>query len=267
MALVILRCFFVLVAAGVGVQLIQEDSLPREPYVPWLVIGGMVLLAGLVIGIDVFTGRKRLDTITAVYFGLVIGLFLTYVLKIAMSPVFTPDRPLMTWAPLILGMVLCYTCISLLMQTKNDFRFIIPYVEFSKEVKGRRPYILDTSVVIDGRIADVVETHVFDSQLIMPRFAITELQARLGDYFARAQGGSAFTSSAVAAVLAGLDAAGAHGIGQSSWGPTGFALAPSAEEAERLAKVAKEHPAAGGLDIRICSGLNRGAAIVAQMQR
>jgi beta-ribofuranosylaminobenzene 5'-phosphate synthase len=96
--------------------------------------------------------------------------------------------------------------------------------------------------------------------------AITELQARLGDYFARSQGGSAFTSSAVAAVLAGLDAAGAHGIGQSSWGPTGFAFAPSAEEAERLAKLAREHPAAGGLDIRICSGLNRGAAIVAQTQ-
>jgi beta-ribofuranosylaminobenzene 5'-phosphate synthase len=96
--------------------------------------------------------------------------------------------------------------------------------------------------------------------------AIKELQARLGDYFARAQGGSAFMSPAVAGVLAGLDAAGAQGIGQSSWGPTGFAFAPSLEEAERLAKLAREHPVAGGLDIRICSGLNRGAAIVAQMQ-
>ena len=96
--------------------------------------------------------------------------------------------------------------------------------------------------------------------------AVTELQARLGDYFARAQGGSAFTSPAVAGVLAGLDTAGAHGIGQSSWGPTGFAFAPSPEQAERLAKFAREHPAAGGLDIRICSGLNRGAAIDAQMQ-
>jgi hypothetical protein len=58
---------------------------------------------------------------------------------------------------LVLGTVLCYTCISLLLQTKDDFRFIIPYVEFVKEVKGLKPYILDTSVVIDGRIADVVE--------------------------------------------------------------------------------------------------------------
>ena len=63
------------------------------------------------------------------------------------------------------------------MQTKNDFRFIIPYVEFAKEVKGLKPCILDTSVVIDGRIADVVETHVFDGQLIMPKFVIGEFQA------------------------------------------------------------------------------------------
>ena len=63
------------------------------------------------------------------------------------------------------------------MQTQHDFRFIIPYVEFAKEVKGLKPCILDTSVVIDGRIADVVETGVFDGQLIMPKFVISELQA------------------------------------------------------------------------------------------
>jgi uncharacterized protein YacL len=63
------------------------------------------------------------------------------------------------------------------MQTKDDFRFIIPYVEFAKEVKGLKPYVLDTSVVIDGRIADLVDTNVLDNQLIMPRFVLAELQA------------------------------------------------------------------------------------------
>jgi uncharacterized protein YacL len=77
---------------------------------------------------------------------------------------------------LLLGMVLCYTCVSVLLQTKDDFRFIIPYVEFAREVKGRKPYVLDTSVVIDGRIADVVETNAFDNELVMPRFVIQELQ-------------------------------------------------------------------------------------------
>ena len=78
---------------------------------------------------------------------------------------------------LVLGVSLCYACISLLMQTKDDFRFIIPYVEFAREVKGLKPYVLDTSVVIDGRIADLIETSVFDNQLIMPRFVLGELQA------------------------------------------------------------------------------------------
>jgi uncharacterized protein YacL len=63
------------------------------------------------------------------------------------------------------------------MQTRSDFRFIIPYVEFAREVKGVRPCVLDTSVIIDGRIADVAETNVIDGKLIIPKFVITELQS------------------------------------------------------------------------------------------
>ena len=65
----------------------------------------------------------------------------------------------------------------MLWQTRNDFRFVIPYVEFNKDVKGSKPYVLDTSVVIDGRIADVLETGIIDNKLIMPRFVLAELQA------------------------------------------------------------------------------------------
>ena len=96
--------------------------------------------------------------------------------------------------------------------------------------------------------------------------AIEQLQNLLGNYFAPAQSGGRFTSPAVDNVLSALSAAGAHGIGQSSWGPTGFAFAPSAKEAERLAQLATKHPAGKGLDIQVCSGLNRGAEIVTQIQ-
>jgi uncharacterized protein YacL len=139
-----------------------------------------------VIALDLFIPRKQIDVITAVYFGLAVGAFLTYILMLALTPLLPPidetsgnrEHALAIRAALqlVLGMVLCYACISLLLQTKDDFRFIIPYVEFVKEVKGLKPYVLDTSVVIDGRIADVVETKVLDNQLIMPRFVISELQ-------------------------------------------------------------------------------------------
>jgi beta-RFAP synthase len=89
--------------------------------------------------------------------------------------------------------------------------------------------------------------------------AITELQARVGDYFAPVQGGRRFSSPDVAALLRHLEQQGAFGIGQSSWGPTGFAFAESEAQANQLAAIARQHPSARGLDIRVCAGLNRGA--------
>jgi beta-RFAP synthase len=90
--------------------------------------------------------------------------------------------------------------------------------------------------------------------------AIKDLQNHLGDYFAAAQG-SRFTSPDVAAALDLLEQEGAVGIGQSSWGPTGFAFAPSDMEAERLLQIVRRHPAGRRLNIRACLGLNRGAEI------
>ena len=93
--------------------------------------------------------------------------------------------------------------------------------------------------------------------------AIKELQIELGDYFAPAQGGARFMSPDVAATLDILDSAGAFGVGQSSWGPTGFAFTQTPDKAARLVTIAAPHARARGLDIRICRALNRGAQIVA----
>src|SRR5207253_7938258 len=77
---------------------------------------------------------------------------------------------------LLISLLACYVAISMLLQTKNEFRFIIPYVEFSKELKGPKPLVLDTSVIIDGRIADICDTGIIDTKLIVPRFVLQELQ-------------------------------------------------------------------------------------------
>lgn len=88
--------------------------------------------------------------------------------------------------------------------------------------------------------------------------AIATIQERVGGHFAPAQGG-VFTSLAVGQAMARLAALGAHGIGQSSWGPTGFAFAASEAEAARL--VGGLGNRGHGLDIRIIAGRNKGAAI------
>jgi uncharacterized protein YacL len=78
---------------------------------------------------------------------------------------------------LLITVFCCYVSISTLLQTKDEFRFIIPYVEFSKQLKGPKPLLLDTSVIIDGRIADVSNTRFLDTKLIVPRFVLQELQS------------------------------------------------------------------------------------------
>ncbi|MCE9528978.1 MAG: TRAM domain-containing protein [Planctomycetales bacterium] len=191
MSLLILRSLFMLVAIGIASYLIPISQSTGNPWMPWLAFIGTTSLAAGVIAADIFLPRKQIDTISAVYFGLLIGVFLTFILTLALEPLLSQTDPTgRNVTKLILGMVLCYSCISLLLQTKDDFRFIIPYVEFSKEVKGLKPFVLDTSVVIDGRIADLVETSILDNQLIMPRFVLAELQniADSSDKLRRARG-------------------------------------------------------------------------------
>ncbi len=187
LALLILRIVFLLVAGLIGIVLIQYIANPA--WLQWTVFGTVLLIAIGVVGVDIVIPRKQLDTISAVYFGLIVGLFLAYIAGLGLEGIPMPF-PVDRAVRLVFGMILCYGCISLLLQTKNDFRFIIPYVEFSKEIKGAKPFVLDTSVVIDGRIADVVDTKIIDSQLVMPRFVLSELQgiADSADRMRRARG-------------------------------------------------------------------------------
>ena len=88
--------------------------------------------------------------------------------------------------------------------------------------------------------------------------AVGQIQREVGDYFAPAQGGR-FTSPAVSEVLAWLEAQGIAGVGQSSWGPTGFALLGSAAQAAELAREAERR--FSDLRFLVTSARNRGAEI------
>jgi beta-ribofuranosylaminobenzene 5'-phosphate synthase len=96
----------------------------------------------------------------------------------------------------------------------------------------------------------------------LPAFgaAVTAIQLLVGTHFAPAQGGL-FTSKRVEAVTQSLAGAGGVGIGQSSWGPTGFAFAPSESAAAEMVEAARSS-AADGIEIRIVRGRNSGAKII-----
>jgi beta-ribofuranosylaminobenzene 5'-phosphate synthase len=91
--------------------------------------------------------------------------------------------------------------------------------------------------------------------------ALTEIQRIVGGHFAAAQGGSPWASPAVGRIVEALRRNGAYGIGQSSWGPTGFAFAPTQEIADRLYDSSIGLARAEGLEIVIAEGRNRGASV------
>ncbi|NLH18113.1 MAG: TRAM domain-containing protein [Phycisphaerae bacterium] len=135
----------------------------------------------LVVTIDWLTPKKSLNVLAGIFFGLLVGVLISW----AMLPVLEMINDIwnLRWSEdtmkisrWIVSICICYLTISLVIKTKDDVRFVIPYVEFSRQTKGLRPLVIDTSVIIDGRIADIAATRLFDSPLIVPRFVLNELQ-------------------------------------------------------------------------------------------
>jgi beta-ribofuranosylaminobenzene 5'-phosphate synthase len=86
------------------------------------------------------------------------------------------------------------------------------------------------------------------------------LQKKMGAYFAPMQGGP-YVSVGVADVLEGLAADGVTGLGQSSWGPTGFAFAESEAEGQALLNAARAHAGSAKLRFELARGRNEAATI------
>ena len=184
MLLTVLRTLFAFICAGAVAAYCgaAAGADPSSTAFPKFVVNNpllsfviLLLLTQVITFIDILIPKKRLEVISAVYFGLLVGWLLSLMLILGLDP-FLSQTSWRGFVQIVLSVSLPYICISLLMQTKDDFRFIIPYVEFSREVKGGRPFLLDTSSLIDGRIADILETKIIDSELIVPNFILQELQ-------------------------------------------------------------------------------------------
>lgn len=186
--MMLLRFMFVLAVAAVGWNIASAEGSSESPFGGHkdLIIIGFAGVALIVIAVDVLIPRKSLSAISGLFFGLIVGLVVAYGLSLIID-MFTqstnPDAPidkasiaLIANIKVAVGVACCYLAVSFILQTKDDVRFVIPYVEFAKETKGARPLVLDTSVIVDGRIADIAETRIIESELVVPRFVLHELQ-------------------------------------------------------------------------------------------
>lgn len=190
MILSILRIAYFLVCAGAiagyvfpsgdfapGGQLSLGESRPEvildHPVGSFIVL---LMITQLATVLDVLVRRKRIDLISATYFGLLIGMLLAYLSIQAVTLVLPSSSEYHGAVVVVMILVLPYLCVSLLLQTRDDFRFVIPFVEFVKDVKGGRVLVVDSSSLIDGRINEVVDTRIFESQMVVPDFILAEVQ-------------------------------------------------------------------------------------------
>lgn len=92
------------------------------------------------------------------------------------------------------------------------------------------------------------------------------LQKCMGAYFAPLQGGP-YVSAGVADILDWLARQGVSGIGQSSWGPTGFAFAPCEAAAERLLQGLRAQARGSSIRFEIAQGRNQPACIERSLRK
>ncbi len=150
---------------------------------PW-VVGFALALGGGVIAIDLLTPQKKIATLSGAFLGLLAGVLaaiaLGFLIDILARSSDLGGNPIITTFKVLIGIALSYLGVSIVLQTQNEFRFIIPYVEFSKQIRGVKPFLLDSSALIDGRVAALAECGALQAPLIIPRFVLEELQ-RLAD--------------------------------------------------------------------------------------
>ena len=182
MPLVILRVVYLLVCIGAVLAYINPPEIPGAPSsLPAIIAENklwsffiLLLLTQIVTFADLLIRKKRIEVISAIYFGILVGVLLAFLMNQALTPIV--QAPYTSLAVMVSLLIFPYICVSLLLQTKDDFRFVIPYVEFARDLKGGRPLVVDSSSLIDGRIAEVVETQILESQLVVPDFVLAEVQ-------------------------------------------------------------------------------------------
>ena len=167
----LLRGLFLTFCAAIGGMITAET---KGNVVPGILIGAVFAL--LLVLADRLLKGFSLRAFSSATFGLLLGLLFANLL--IASQILHYQSETTQWAVrLIVYCAFAYLGMMLAMRSSRDeFSLIIPYVRFARETTQREPLVVDTNVIIDGRIADLCATGFLSRSLIVPRFVLGELQ-------------------------------------------------------------------------------------------
>lgn len=169
--------------AGVAIVLTTRGSEYEVPV--WVGVVGGLLVAGFFLFVETLMKGFTLRGFSTATFGLLVGLFCAWLLtrvglgELVAGGIDPEVADVMTLAVEVtlfaslgfLGAVLA------LRSSRDDFAFIIPYVRFRQDAVTGQPVVLAPETIADGRVAEIVRSGFLVGRLVVPRFALDELQA------------------------------------------------------------------------------------------
>ncbi|MCG2704666.1 MAG: TRAM domain-containing protein [Candidatus Omnitrophica bacterium] len=174
MTIIFVRIFFMFlsVVAGYYIGSFFSDVNTSSP-----IIGGTVglLCAGLLILSEMFMRKVSTRNLSAGLVGLIFGIFMSWILTTVIKLI-PMNSEIFLSIQIVLTLIFCYLGMVISLRGKDEFSLIIPYVKFDRRDQAEELIILDTSVIIDGRIADICQTKFISGHLVIPRFVLKELQ-------------------------------------------------------------------------------------------
>lgn len=144
----------------------------------WGIMGAGIgaVAAAAAIFIERGLGKLSLRGLSAAVFGLILALIVSRFLIGAIDLIPDLDKALSASIKLVLVLILCYFGMIFSMRGRDEFNLIVPYVKFERQNQRDEVLLLDTSVIIDGRILDICQTKFVEGRFIIPRFVLKELQ-------------------------------------------------------------------------------------------
>lgn len=169
MTLLFIRLFFLIISSFVGMYIGAGNIGALQ--------GSGIGAAAAMALIFLEMGLKRVSVrgLSSMVFGLLLGVFMANLVSNILDLL-----PLGAFvhavSRVVLTLIFSYLGAVMAMRGKDEFHLIIPYVRFKRQDLDEKITILDTSAIIDGRIADVYKTGFFNDRMVVPRFVLNELQ-------------------------------------------------------------------------------------------
>lgn len=169
MNLLSVRILFIVASILIGYQAMG----PRDLGLFGAILGAVA--SGILILIEMGMRRVSMRGLSSTVFGLILGLIMAKLVTDAftLAPISSDTLSVIR---VTLTLIFCYLGMVIGLRGKDEFSVIIPYVRLRRQNQSEELTLLDTSVIIDGRILDICKTKFLENKLVIPKFILRELQ-------------------------------------------------------------------------------------------